>query len=83
MQVTLKLFALLSAYLPPGSSNHEAALDLPDDTTPAQVVARLNLPQGLTHLVLVNGVYVPPNERTSLKLRHGDVLAIWPPVAGG
>jgi hypothetical protein len=33
--------------------------------------------------VLVNGVFVPPRERESLRLAPGDALAIWPPVAGG
>jgi sulfur carrier protein ThiS len=35
------------------------------------------------HLVLINGVFVPPPERTSRALKEGDVLAIWPPIAGG
>ena len=37
----------------------------------------------LVHLVLVNGVYVQPEERASRVLKDGDVLAIWPPIAGG
>ncbi|HVS27470.1 MAG TPA: MoaD/ThiS family protein [Burkholderiales bacterium] len=35
------------------------------------------------HLVLVNGFYVYPTERTTRNLKDGDVLAIWPPIAGG
>ncbi|MBS1138025.1 MAG: mut7-C ubiquitin family protein, partial [Proteobacteria bacterium] len=34
-------------------------------------------------LVLINGHYVPPGARRSHALREGDVLAIWPPIAGG
>jgi Sulfur transfer protein involved in thiamine biosynthesis len=83
MQITVKLFALLSAYLPPGASRHEAQMDVRDGATPAEVIGRLNLPAGLTHLVLVNGVYVPPNERGTRRLSEGDALAMWPPVAGG
>jgi sulfur carrier protein ThiS len=41
------------------------------------------MPPKLVHLVLVNGVYVPPEERATRTLAPGDVLAIWPPVAGG
>jgi sulfur carrier protein ThiS len=37
----------------------------------------------LVHLVLINGVYVPPDERATRRLAEGDVLAIWPPIAGG
>jgi sulfur carrier protein ThiS len=41
------------------------------------------LPPKLVHLVLVNGVYIPPNQRAERPLQAGDVLAIWPPIAGG
>ena len=34
------------------------------------------------HLVLVNGVFLPPSQRTRA-LEAGDELAIWPAVAGG
>ena len=34
-------------------------------------------------LVLVNGVFIPPSERDVYKLKEGDSLAVWPPVAGG
>jgi molybdopterin converting factor small subunit len=35
------------------------------------------------HLVLVNGKYIEPSQRASYALKEGDVLAIWPPIAGG
>jgi len=35
------------------------------------------------HLVLVNGSYIAPEQRASQTLAEGDVLAIWPPIAGG
>ncbi len=41
------------------------------------------LPPKLVHLVLVNGKYIQPEERLSATLVEGDVLAIWPPIAGG
>jgi molybdopterin converting factor small subunit len=34
-------------------------------------------------LVLVNGKYIAPEARGTTLLQEGDVLAIWPPVAGG
>jgi len=41
------------------------------------------LPSALVHLVLVNGRYVAADQRASEVLAQGDVLAIWPPIAGG
>jgi sulfur carrier protein ThiS len=35
------------------------------------------------HLVLVNGSYVAAELRATRTLAEGDVLAIWPPIAGG
>ncbi|NBO77748.1 MAG: MoaD/ThiS family protein, partial [Betaproteobacteria bacterium] len=51
--------------------------------TIADIIAPFNLPMKLVHLVLINGVYVAPEDRASRTLQEGDVLAIWPPIAGG
>jgi len=83
MKVTVKLYALLDKYLPAGASNNQAEIEVPPGTTPAAIVARLGLPAEYCHLVLINGLFVPPAERTTRALEHGDHLAIWPPVAGG
>jgi len=40
-------------------------------------------PRELAHLVLLNGIYVAPEQRNLVSIKEGDVLAIWPPVAGG
>jgi sulfur carrier protein ThiS len=41
------------------------------------------LPAKLVHLVLVNGHFIAPEQRALHVLAEGDVLAIWPPIAGG
>ncbi len=83
MKVTVKLFALLGRYLPPGAADTPAAVEVADGATPVTVMDSLNLPREYCHLVLVNGYYVEPGKRESLALNENDVLAIWPPVAGG
>ena len=47
------------------------------------MIAPFGLPEKMVHLVLVNGSYVPPEQRLTHVLKEGDVLAIWPPIAGG
>lgn len=83
MQITVKLFAALSEYLPPGAVRNVAPLTVVDGASVGEVVEQLRLPGELVHLVLVNGVYINPEERLACRLKEGDVLAIWPPVAGG
>ncbi len=84
MRVTLKLFATLADYLPPDARrSNQVELDLAEGTTVTEAIAPFNLPPRLTHLVLVNGVFVPPEARSTRVLADGDALAIWPPVAGG
>jgi molybdopterin converting factor small subunit len=81
--ITLKLMATLTDYLPPPRQGHQIGLDLPAGTTIQDVVERFRLPWQLAHLVLVDGVYIYPDQRDIRALRDGETLAIWPPVAGG
>ncbi len=84
MQITFKLFATLTDYLPPAARNTNVlALEIAQDATIAQIIEPFGLPPNLVHLVLVNGKYINPADRGTQTLNAGDVLAIWPPIAGG
>ena len=84
MNITLKLFASLTDYLPVESKyTNIVALEIAPETTIMQLVERYRLPPKEVHLVLVNGSYIAPEMRASKTLIEGDVLAIWPPIAGG
>lgn len=84
MQITFKLYASLGDFLPADRRRgNELTLELPEGATIDQVIAPFNLPPKMVHLVLVNGRFIPPPERAGHALVEGDVLAIWPPIAGG
>lgn len=83
MQITVKLYAMLSDHLPATARRNTSALELTDSASVADSIRQLGLPPDLVHLVLVNGVYIPPEQLADTPLHDGDVLAIWPPVAGG
>ena len=84
MKITFKLYATLTDHLPPEArSSNRVEIELPAAASIADAIAPFGLPMKLVHLVLVNGVYVAPEERASRVLKDGDVLAIWPPIAGG
>lgn len=83
MRVTVKLYATLGDYLPAGSRNNRVELEVAEKASVSEVLAPFALPPRLTHLVLVNGVFIPADERVDCTLKDGDVLAVWPPIAGG
>lgn len=83
MRVSLELYASLMQYLPPRAERHRVSVDVPDDTTAAGLLAIFAVPPERAHLVLRNGLFLPPEERDRAMLEEGDTVAVWPPVAGG
>lgn len=84
MNITFKLFASLGDYLPASvRPANEMPLPVQEGATISQVIEPFGLPPKLVHLVLVNGKYIAPDQRATHALVDGDVLAIWPPIAGG
>ena len=88
MEITLKLFANLSDYLPHEINgrarvDNELPVEVAEGATVQTVIDQFHLPRAMAHLVLVNGIYIPPRARATHSLRPGDALAVWPPIAGG
>jgi len=83
MRITLKMYASLAQYLPEDAAENAVHLDVADRATPHQLIDAHGVPRDEAHLVLKNGVYVEPSDRDRPCLEDGDVLALWPPVAGG
>jgi sulfur carrier protein ThiS len=81
--LTFKLYASLGQYLPAGAVDNKATIELTQDESLADLIERFDLPVRLVHLVLVDGVFVPPEDRAARILQDGETVAIWPPVAGG
>ena len=84
MKITFKLFASLTDYLPAQARySNVLELDVALDASISQIIEPYGLPPKMVHLVLVNGKYIEPDKRLTQTLVEGDVLAIWPPIAGG
>jgi hypothetical protein len=83
MKLRFKLFAGLGEYLPAEAKDNATLIDIGEADSVFDVIARFNIPEDMVHLVLLNGVYLYPEERRVPKFVDGDTLAVWPPVAGG
>lgn len=82
MKMYLELYASLMPLLPPGNSRFRREIKIADNAVVQDIIDQYNIPKEQAHIVLVNGKFVC-NERDQHKLVSGDVLSIWPPVAGG
>jgi len=84
VKISLKLFASLAAHLPAQvRSTHRVELELAPGVTVLEVIQGQGIPPAQCAIVLVDGVWVAQGERARRVLSEGEVLAIWPPVAGG
>jgi molybdopterin converting factor small subunit len=83
MEITLKLYAGLSQYLPENAEKHCTTLKISSSETAFSILEKFNVPKESAHLVLLNGVYLEQEEREKPTFSEGDTLAVWPPVAGG
>jgi sulfur carrier protein ThiS len=79
MKIEVALFATLSKYLPAGSQNRRATLEVKDGVTIRDILNQLGVPPELPNILLVNGRQAP--ETTVLK--DGETLSVFPPLAGG
>jgi molybdopterin synthase sulfur carrier subunit len=56
---------------------------VPAGITANAIIEQFRVPQKMAHLVLRNGIYIEPERRDQAMFKDGDVIAIWPPIAGG
>lgn len=83
MIVKVRLFASLRSLLPEDSNGEEMELEMAEGATPEEIIRRMEIPAQLAHLVMVDGYHLLPEERRNRHLKPGEVLSIFPPIAGG
>ena len=83
MRVQLELYASLMQYLPPNAERHRVVVEVASGATAHTLLDLYHVPREKAHLVLRNGVFLHQEERNHAVLAEGDVIAVWPPVAGG
>lgn len=79
MDIEVRLFAFLTEYLPPGAVGRRALLTVDEGATVEMVLDHLGIPRGVAKLLLVDGL----QQRPETVLQNGNVLSVFPPIAGG
>ncbi len=79
MKVRLKLFATFRRYLPPGTQGSACAVEVLDGTQVSDLLSQFDMPEKEPLMILVNGRDAGPNRL----LQDGDVVAVFPTLAGG
>ena len=79
MEIEVKLFATLRDYLPKGSDRFSCKMEVNDHTRVQDILLRLNIPDEMPKIILINGIHGKKEQI----LKEGDVLSVFPPVAGG
>lgn len=81
MQIEVRLFAGLQRYLPENSSKNSCRMKTNQGDSVKDVLEKLNVPskklRGL--MILVNGTHA----NLDYVLNEGDVLSVFPVIAGG
>ncbi len=80
MNIEVRLFAHLRKYLPRGSSQGSARIDMPDGATIADALAALGIPTSAVNMTLVNGSH---EANVRQRLKDGCILSVFPAIAGG
>jgi len=83
MKMYIEFYASLMKYLPPGNSRFRREIKVEDSLVLGNLIERYHISPEEAHIVLVNGHFVGLEDRPGRTLDEGDVVSVWPPVAGG
>jgi molybdopterin converting factor small subunit len=84
VKIEVRLFAQLREKLPDAPRGRDT-LEIEDGASLADLLDTLDIPSQVAAMVLVNGERAGKGraERAALRLAAGDVVAIFPALAGG
>jgi len=84
MRIHVRLFASLRDRFP-SDDRGRGDIELDDPASLADLIERLEIPDPLAQMVLVDGLQAPSSreERAGRILEDGQTVSIFPPIAGG
>ncbi len=84
MRIEVRLFASLRDRFP-DDARGRGSVELDEGATLGDLIERLEIPDPLAQMVLVDGLQEPRSreERANRVLVDGQTVSIFPPIAGG
>ena len=79
MKITAKLFATLRRHTPTGTVGNAFEQEAEDASTVGELIEAWGVPDDVPLIIFVNSRHA---EKEQI-LHEGDVLAVFPPIAGG
>ena len=79
MKISVKLLTTYRKNLPEGTKGNTCTLEVPESTRVAEILARFEIPDDASSVVLVNGHSSEGNQ----PLQEGDEVCVYSAMAGG
>lgn len=79
MKAEIRLFANFRDFLPPGSGSSSFTMSFEGKRTVKEIIEELRLPDDIPRIIVVNGLHT----EADYVLQDGDVVSLFPPLAGG
>ncbi|MBM4328859.1 MAG: MoaD/ThiS family protein [Deltaproteobacteria bacterium] len=79
MTIEVCLYASLASKLPDKTDRNICPMEFPEAVSVRDVLDRLNINEEEPKIIFVNGIHAKLDDR----LKEGDRLAVFPPIAGG
>ncbi|MBM4310571.1 MAG: MoaD/ThiS family protein [Deltaproteobacteria bacterium] len=84
MEIELKLFMMLKKYGPPHQIDGRSRMPIEPGTRFIDVLKKIGMPVEEDKIIVINGIsHKQGDEVNALELKDGDIVAIFPPIAGG
>lgn len=84
MQVEVRMFMGYRKYLPSDASEGRAKMTVEDGTTVEGLLNKLGIPLNEQKILVINGVsHGACRTVADQPLKDGDIVSIFPPLAGG
>ena len=79
MMIDVCLYASLASKLQEKTGRNSCPMDFPEGVCVKDVLDKLNIAEDEPKIIFLNGIHAKPDDR----LKEGDRLAVFPPIAGG